>query len=213
MKSDQEMPRERLIAEGARNLSDRELLAILLKTGTRGRDVFALSDEVLAIIDQKNLSLHVADIASITGIGNAKACTIVAALEFSRRRIASDGTKIKQPEDVLPLVQHLADRKQETVVCLSLNGAHEVIATRVVTVGLVNLCQIHPREVFADPLTDRACAVIVAHNHPSGDLTPSKEDLDVTARLKDAAQILGLRFLDHIVFSKRGYYSILQGAI
>jgi DNA repair protein RadC len=134
----------------------------------------------------------------------------VAALEFSRRRIAADGVKVRTPDDVIPLVAHLNDRKQEVFVCVSLSGAHEVIATRIVTVGLANMCQVHPREVLADPIVDRACSIIVAHNHPSGDLTPSDEDLKVTSRLKSAAAILGINLLDHIVFSRRGFRSILH---
>jgi DNA repair protein RadC len=111
---------------------------------------------------------------------------------------------------VLPLIRHFADRKQEHFICVSLNGANEIIATRVVSVGLVNKTQVHPREVFADPITDRASAVIVAHNHPSGSLEPSKEDIDITARLKSAGEILGIRLLDHVIFNSKGYYSFLE---
>lgn len=93
---------------------------------------------------------------------------------------------------------------------MSLNGASEVIATRVVSVGLVNKVQVHPREVFADPITDRATAVIVAHNHPSGSLVPSQEDVDVTRLLKDAGDTLGIKLIDHIIFSRRGYFSFLE---
>ncbi len=95
----------------------------------------------------------------------------------------------------------------------SLNGANEVIAARVVSVGLVNKTQVHPREVFADPLTDRASAVVVAHNHPSGSIEPSKEDMDITGQLKSAGEILGIRLLDHIVFNQKGYYSFLESGL
>jgi DNA repair protein RadC len=111
---------------------------------------------------------------------------------------------------VLPLIRHLADRKQEHFVCVSLNGANEVIATRIVSVGLVNRTQVHPREVFADPITDRATAVIVAHNHPSGSLEPSREDLDITRQIKSAGEILGIKLLDHVVFNQKGYYSFCE---
>jgi DNA repair protein RadC len=99
---------------------------------------------------------------------------------FARRRIRPEGFKISFPPDVLPLIQHYADRKQEPFICISLNGAKEVIAVRTVSVGLVDKTHIHPREVFADPITDRASAIIGAHNHPAGSLTPSKEDIAVT---------------------------------
>ncbi len=116
------------------------------------------------------------------------------------------------PADVLPLIRHYADRKQEHFICISINGANEVITTRVVSVGLVNKTQVHPREVFADPITDRASAIIVAHNHPSGGLIPSKEDVEITKQLKSSGEILGLELLDHMIFNDKGYYSLLRRA-
>jgi DNA repair protein RadC len=206
----EDRPRERLLARGPKALTDQELMAIVLGSGGPKNDLFSLADQIIGLVDTNNLHLTVDQLTTISGIGLAKACSILAAIEFARRRIATDGHKIRQPSDIIPLVQHLADRKQETFICVSLNGAHEVIATRIVTIGLANLCQVHPREVFAEPLVDRACAVIVAHNHPSGELTPSSEDYSVTERLKSAATILGIKFLDHIIFSKRGYFSITE---
>jgi DNA repair protein RadC len=114
------------------------------------------------------------------------------------------------PTDVLPLVRHYADRKQEHFICISINGANEVITTRVVSVGLVNKTQVHPREVFADPITDRASAIIVAHNHPSGGLLPSQEDLEITKQLTSAGEVLGIKVLDHMIFNDKGYYSLLE---
>jgi DNA repair protein RadC len=134
---------------------------------------------------------------------------VVAMLEFGRRKWAG-GVKIKHPQDIFNLIRHYADRRQEHFLCLSLNGAHEVIATRVVTIGLVNRTIVHPREVFADPLMDRASAVIVAHNHPSGQLMPSPEDDEITLRLKVTAEILGFNFLDHVIFSEASYFSYRQ---
>jgi len=205
-----ERPREKLMRSGAEALSDYELLAIILGSGSKGRDVLRLASEVVAKIDHSKAAVLAQDLSLISGLGVAKATAIVSALEFSRRRIAGDSVKIRAPEDVIPLIKHLADRKQETFICVSLNGAHEVIASRIVTIGLANVCQVHPREVFADPITDRACSVIVAHNHPSGDLTPSEQDFSVTKRLQAAAVILGINLLDHLIFSKRGYRSILN---
>jgi DNA repair protein RadC len=148
--------------------------------------------------------------AKKVGVGPAKASLIAAALEFARRRIRPEGLRISFPPDVLPLIRHYADRRQEHFISVSLNGANEVIAARVVSVGLVNKTQVHPREVFADPLTDCAAAVIVAHNHPSGTLEPSQEDIETTGRLKSAGEILGIRLLDHIVFNQKGYCSFLE---
>lgn len=204
------MPREKLNLSGAGSLSDTELLAVLLGRGQKGKNVFQLANELLPIIDSNFGSLSLERLSELKGIGPAKAMQILSALEFSRRRFAISGKKIKNSSDVLPLVSHLSDRKQEHFICISLNGAHEVIASRIVTVGLVNLCQVHPREVLADPLTDRATAILIAHNHPSGNLEPSAEDHRVTNSLKQASELLGLRLLDHIIFSTRGHKSFRE---
>ena len=206
----QERPRERLIHKGARSLSDQDLLAILLGKGTSKHDVLALSRRLVAVIDQKGVDLTAADILDIEGIGQAKACLIAAAFEFVRRRIKPEGVKVRSAADVLPLIQHYADRRQEHFLCVSLNGAHEVIQVRVVTIGLVDQSHVHPREVFADPIADRASAVVLAHNHPSGQLTPSPEDRDVTHRLKVAGDVLGIQVLDHVIFTAKGFYSLAE---
>jgi len=202
------LPREKLLQRGASSLLDEELLAVILGSGNKECGVELLAKNALKIINQRNGSLKPEDLLAVAGIGPAKAALITAAIEFVRRRVRPEGLQIKSSADILPLISHIADQKQEHLVAISLNGAHEVIACRVVTIGLANSSQVHPREVFADPMVDRACAVIVAHNHPSGDLTPSKEDLLVTERLEQAATILGIKLLDHLIFSKRGIRSV-----
>ncbi len=205
-----ERPREKLLSKGAAALSDVELLAILLGSGTRAHDVLTVASRILKALDQSDTHPDVNDLQKIKGVGPAKATLIAAALEFTRRRIRPEGLKISFPPEVLPLIRHMADRKQEHFLCISLNGANEVIAVRTVSVGLVDKTHVHPREVFADPITDRASAVIVAHNHPTGNLTPSKEDLEMTRTLKAAGETLGIKLLDHIIFSHKGYYSLLE---
>lgn len=203
-------PREKLQTSGSGSLSDQELMAILLGSGTRSRDVMALAGDIVDVIDLNKGFPALEQLRQIPGIGPAKATTVIAALEFARRRIRPEGMRVMFPKDALLLVHNYADRKQEHFLCISLNGAKEVIATRVVTVGLVNRTQVHPREVFADPITDRASGVIVAHNHPAGSCDPSREDTEVTRMLKQAGNTLGIRLLDHIIFNKRGYYSYLE---
>lgn len=206
----EERPREKLLANGAKSLSDQELLAIILGRGTQKHDVLSLAGKLIQIIDDTGINLDAHDIMAIEGIGNAKATTIAAAFEFVRRRIKPEGVKIKFPTDVLSLIQHYGDRKQEHFISISVNGANEVMNVRVVTIGLVNKSQVHPREVFADLISERASAVIIAHNHPSGDLNPSQEDIAVTKRLKEASAILGINLLDHIIFNTKGYYSFVE---
>jgi len=203
-------PREKLQQKGAEALSDLELMAILLGRGIVGHDVMSVAKKILKVLDASDIKTNLKDLQKIDGVGPAKASLIAAALEFSRRRISPEGVKISFPPDVVPLIKHFADRKQEHFICVSLNGANEVINTRIVSVGLVNKTQVHPREVFADPITDRASAIIIAHNHPSGDLKPSKEDIAITKRLKAAGDTLGIRLLDHIIFNQKSYYSFLE---
>jgi DNA repair protein RadC len=200
-------PREKLVDKGPASLSDRELLAVLLNAGIKGKNVNVLAKELLDRLDRENGIPTVEELSHMIGLGKSKACSIVAMLEFGRRRWGSIGTRIKQPDDIFNLIRHHADRRQERFICISLNGAHEVLAVRIVTVGLVNKTIVHPREVFADPILDRSSAVICAHNHPSGQLIPSPEDDEITERLRLAAEILGLNFLDHIIFSDRAYFS------
>ena len=203
-------PREKLQEKGAEALSDTELLAILLGSGTKGHDVMTVAERILKVLDAHNEKLNIDELKKIEGVGPAKATLIAAALEFARRRIRPEGLKISFPADVLPLIANYADRKQEHFICISINGANEVITSRVVSVGLVNKTQVHPREVFADPITDRAAAIIVAHNHPSGSLLPSKEDIEVTKQLKTAGETLGIRLIDHVIFNHKEYYSFLE---
>ena len=205
-----ERPREKLQRLGPSALSDHELMAVLIGSGTKGSDVLTVAKRVVARLDETKGHLSLDELTAIEGIGLAKAALIAAAMEFFRRRIRPEGVKISKAEDVLPLIRHYADRKQEYFISISLNGANEVITSRVVSIGLVNTTQVHPREVFADPITDRATAIIVAHNHPSGSLAPSIEDKMVTKKLSEAGQILGITLLDHIIFSTKGYYSFLE---
>jgi len=206
----EQRPREKLLAGGPSSLSDKELLSILLNTGIKGKNVKALSGDLLSLLDKNKDIPSINDISRLSGIGQSKACAISAMLEFGRRRYGSFSARIKQPADIFTLVRHYADRKQERFISLSLNGAHEVLAVRIVTIGLVNKTIIHPREVFADIIQDRAAAFCVAHNHPSGQLESSAEDDEITSRLQMASRILGLHFVDHIIFSENNWWSFKE---
>ena len=206
----EERPREKLKIRGPASLSDRELLAILLNTGIKGKNVSALAGDLLDLLDRTKDIPSVKEISRLSGIGFSKACLVAEMLEFGRRRYGSLQARIKQPADIFTLVRHFADRKQERFISLSLNGAHEVLAVRIVTIGLVNKTIVHPREVFADLIQDRAAAFCVAHNHPSGQVECSREDEEITARLQSAARILGLHFVDHIIFSETIWWSFRE---
>ena len=207
-KNEPALPRERLQSEGVKTLSDIELLTLVLGSGVKGVNVQKLAADLLPVVDAKNGFLTLDDLEGIKGMGKAKSCLILSAIEFARRRIRPEGIKVRSSTDVMPLLTYLADRKQEHFICVSLNGAHEVLSSRIISIGLLNYCQVHPREVYAEPLSERAASIIVAHNHPSGVLEPSKEDLLVTKRLVQAGDILGIKLLDHLVFGKSGFHSM-----
>jgi len=203
-------PREKVLRKGASALSDQELLAVLLGKGTAGTDVMTLAAKLARVIDEKGVGLRADDLTSFNGVGDAKATLILAAIEFARRRIKPEGAKIETPADLLPHVRHYADRRQEHFLCASINGANEILNIRVVSIGLIDRSPVHPREVFADALSDRASAIIVAHNHTSGGLEPSPSDVEVTGQLKAAGSVVGVALLDHIIFNRSGYYSFLE---
>lgn len=207
---EQDRPREKLLRKGAAALSDRELLAVLLGSGTPGIDVMQLAGELARVIDAKGLDVQAEDLTAHEGVGDAKASLILAAIEFARRRIKPEGVKIGTPADLLPQIRHYADRKQEHFLCASINGANEILNIRVVSIGLIDRAPVHPREVYADALTDRASGIIVAHNHPAGPLDPSAGDIEITAQLKAAGSLVGIELLDHIIFNRNAYFSFLE---
>ena len=208
--AEKDRPREKLLEKGADALSDIELLAILLGSGIKGKDVLKVARTLRQRLDKNKENLNVKTLTSIQGIGFAKACQLVAAIEFARRRLLNDLIVVQKAEDVLPLISYIADKKQEYFLCVSLNGANEVVSHRVVTVGLLDRNQVHPREVFVDAIVDRAASVILAHNHPSGALKPSTDDIATTMQLIEAGKILGIPVLDHIIISKKGYVSFME---
>lgn len=205
--------RERLALHGAVGLADAELLAALLGTGIRGKGVLNLAEEVLGLIESGSQPPDPASLRKLSGMGEAKVAAVTAALELGRRIYGIRERRIGGPRDLHPLIAHWADRKQERFLCASLNGAHELVAIRVVSIGLVNRTVVHPREVFADPIIDRACAIVVAHNHPSGRLEPSPEDIDITKRLRQAGEIVGIELLDHLVFDAEHWVSFVERGI
>ncbi len=206
-------PREKLIEKGVQYLSDVELVAIILGSGTRGQDVMTISSRIARVIADSGGRMTLDMLSKIDGIGTAKASQILAGFELARRYIERDTVKVTKATDVLPLLGDIVSRKQECFVCISLNGANEIIEKRIVTVGLLNKSQVHPREVFADVIADRAAAVIFAHNHPSGELKPSDSDLKVHEQLTQAGSILGNTVLDHIIVSKKGYFSFQEEGV
>ena len=203
-------PREKIRERGVQTLTDQELVAVLLGSGNGNQDLTTIASKVAKVIHDSRGRLTLEAITGLKGVGPAKASVLLACFELARRHLVKDRVKVTGSETVLPLISFISKKKQEYFLCISLNGANEVIETRIVTIGLLNRSQIHPREVFADVISDRAASVIFAHNHPSGELEPSASDLSAHNRLTKAGRILGIHVLDHIIVSERGYTSFQE---
>ena len=203
-------PREKLREKGPQALTDEELVTAILGMGTAGVDVRTIARRVAGLIREHKEKLAFDHLLEVPGIGLAKAAQILSAFEIARRHLLKETIKIVCAKDILPLVADIAGKQQEHFVCISLNGANEVIEKRVVTIGLLNKSPVHPREVFADVIADRAAAVIFVHNHPSGELQPSESDLNIHRQLTEAGKILGIQVLDHVIVTRKGHYSFRE---
>src|SRR5215470_3394635 len=190
-------PREKLREKGVSALTDEELVTAILGMGTASVDVRTISKQIAGLIREHREALTLDHLLAVPGMGLAIAGQILSAFELARRHLLKDAVKISCAKDVLPLLTDIAGKQQEYFICISLNGANEVVEKRVVTIGLLDKSPVHPREVFADVIADRAASVIFAHNHPSGDLQPSEADLRLQDQLTEAGKILGIRVLDH----------------
>ncbi len=211
-----EQPREKLMQLGAEHLSNAELLAILLRVGVQGQDVVSMSNQLLVQFHGP-LGLYRnrwEDLADVHGMGRAKAVTIKAALELGRRLLLADADErmqVRSPQDVASLLQlKMGLLEQEHLYVVLLNTKNHVQGTREVYRGSVNTSQIRTAEVFRDAVKENCPALIVAHNHPSGDPTPSPEDIRVTRDLVAAGKLLDIEVLDHLVIGRNAYISLRQ---
>ncbi|MBR3124223.1 MAG: DNA repair protein RadC [Mogibacterium sp.] len=202
-----ERPQEKMIYSGAGGLSNSELLALIIRTGTGDKSAIRLADEVISYANDNTGGLGAAEVKELTeidGIGEAKACSIVAAIELSKRLISGQqGTvrvRIRDSRQVAEiLMEEMMYEKREFFMTLNLNSKLQVESKSVISIGNLDSAPVHPREVFGPAVRRGAAAVVVAHNHPSGDPTPSPQDIDVTKRLIKASEILGIRLLDHVI--------------
>ena len=211
-----ERPRERLINKGVSSLSDEELLSIVLKTGTKDASAKVLAGQVLKSIgtiqNLKHVSYH--ELTNIKGIGAAKACLILAVSELNRRlndnmdKIVD--VKFTTPEIVYEYYRHKISSYQEHFYCLYLDSSKRVLKEKLLFMGTVNQSMVHPRDVFKEAYTLNATAIICVHNHPSGDVRPSNEDINVTNRLRQIGILMGIKIVDHVVISENKYYSFLE---
>lgn len=211
-----ERPRERFIHHGPQSLSNHELIAILLRTGTKDESVLQLANRLLSHFEGlrqlKNATLE--EITEIKGIGSAKAIQILAAVEIGRRIANStfnDRYVIRSPEDGAKYVMNdMRFLPQEHFVCLYLNTKNQVIHKQAVFIGSLHASIVHPREVYREALKRSAASIIAVHNHPSGDPTPSREDIEVTKRLAECGKIIGIDLLDHLIIGDNKFVSLKE---
>lgn len=210
-------PREKMVQKGAASLEDHELISAILGKGTPNRDILSISKEVADLLKKEDFPEY-EQLIRVEGIGQSKACVLLACFEIARRYGKPSEEpliKITRPQDILllPEIADIRTKKQEHFLVITLNGASEVIQPRIITMGLLNHSLVHPREVYCDAITDRAASIICVHNHPSGNLEPSTQDIRITAQLVQAGTILGIPLLDHIIISKTGITSLKEGGV
>lgn len=213
------MPRERLVALGSSALSNAELLALILVSGTRSENALEMCSRILAAYGGwRGLArLSQVELTQINGIGTAKACQIQALLEISRRIAASvpeTRPTVRCPEDVANLVmEEMRDLDREHFRLVPLNTKNQVLGIVPVSVGSLNAAPVHPREVFKEAIRRSSAAIILLHNHPSGDPTPSREDIEITKRLAEAGKLLGIEVFDHLVIGDKRYVSLKEKGV
>lgn len=206
-------PREKLIKYGADALTDEELLAIIIATGNKEKNVIELSKEILATFSYEDLTdIEVAELTHINGIKNAKACSIVAYLRLGNRiaqkLIEKEIIKIERSEDIYNYLKNeLANKNNEYFYAILLDTKNVIISKEVISKGILDASLVHPREAFKAAVKKSAKSIIFVHNHPSGDMNPSKYDLLTTKKLVDAGNILDIKVLDHIIIADNDYYS------
>ena len=210
-------PRERLINFGAESLSNEELLSILLKTGTKDVSVKELARTILNKIGEINklneINYHI--LSSIQGVGSAKACTLLAVVELSKRitrkNASLNNVIIKSADIAFDYFQYIfKDQKQEYFYVIYLDNKKRVIENKLLFKGTLNQSIVHPREVFKSAFILSASSIICVHNHPSGNVEPSKEDINLTKRLSEIGILMGIKVVDHLIISDDNYFSFLE---
>ena len=205
-------PREKLFEKGADALKDYELLAILLRTGYQGKSAIEIAKRILKEKPFKKLiSLSIKDLAKIKGVGPSRAAIITSAFVIGKRTYQEDNSIIiSSPEDAVKVLSFLRNKKREYLAAIYLNARKQLITTKTISIGTLTANLVHPRELFKPALKLNAASIVIAHNHPSGDKTPSIEDKKLTQRLVKAGKLLGIKLEDHIIITKDSFISLKE---
>ncbi len=204
-------PREKLEKSGAENLSREELVAVVISSGMKGKNAVELSREILNKFGDKLHLVSVEDLCKIKGLGKVKALKLKAMFEFGLRSAEAINGKviISSSKDAFLALHDYIHKKQEHLLLITLNGRNQLISKKVITIGTLDASLFHPREIFAESIIDRASKILVAHNHPSGNLEPSRNDLIMTQKIKEAGDLIGIQLVDSLIISEEGYKSII----
>lgn len=214
-----ERPMEKLLRYGSDDLSNAELLAVLLRSGTRGENIISISTRLLSDVGGLDGLLHInlEDVKKIKGIKDVKACQIMAMMElFKRFRTLKSVNefKVSSPKDISELlINEMNNLNQEVLKLILLNTKNTVIGVKDVFKGSLNSSIVHPREIFREAVQRGSANIIICHNHPSGDPTPSKEDINITLRIKQCGDLMGIVLLDHIIIGNNNYISLKEKGI
>ena len=202
--------REKALKFGLGYPLDYELVMLILVAGNRQMSVETMSKKIVEVLDSGNNEDIVERLLKMKGIGQSKALAVAAAIELGKRRTCHLGAHISSPADIIPFVNHYAMNGKEHFLAVTLNGGHNIIQIHVVSIGTTNSAFAHPREVFYEAIKENATAIIVCHNHPSGSVEPSEEDIECTRKLLAASKIIGIPILDHIIIDYSSYFSFLE---
>ncbi len=212
-----ERPREKLARYGPGALNNTELLAILIGSGTKDENAIMIARRMLKRYGNRNLlALSPEELAGNPGIGKVRSYQLVAAFELCRRLMATKSETddcIRSPQDVYVLTRGIRHLKKEHFVALYLDAKNGIIKKETVSIGTLNSSLVHPRELFQPAVALSAAGIILAHNHPSGDLEPSEEDVALTSRLMDAGRIMGIDILDHVIIGNKGFLSMKERSL
>ena len=215
-----ERPMEKLLLNGPEALNNAELLAIILRTGIRGENVVALSNRLLSEVEGLDglLISNYAEMTNIKGIKKIKASQLIAMVELFKRfktlRSQNQNCKISSPKNISDmLMNEMTDLNQEVLKLIMLNTKNKVIGIKDIFKGSLNTSIVHPREIFSEAVKRNSASIIICHNHPSGDPTPSKEDINITIRLKECGSIMGINLLDHIIIGNEKFVSLKEKGI
>lgn len=208
-KSSEMRPRERMMLHGSSKMMNWELISLIFGVGSPSKTVFEIAKEVESFLSSNKKMPKIETLCKISGVGPAKACQVMACLELSYRFLLGQGEDpVTSPAQLLPHLGFLKHSLQEMMVCVVLDGGNQVVKVSRITIGLANQTQVHAREVFHRVICESGVSVVLAHNHPSGSLKPSEEDLRVTRQLITAGKLLEIPVVDHLILSPSGYVSL-----